>query len=811
MPTNTKDKAGTNEVKKFESKYGYFTEDGREYVITRHDTPRPWVNVISNKGGDYAFTVSQTGGGFSWKNNSNLARITRWDQDLIRDNWGKYLYVRDNKSGEFWSDTYKPCNTKFDSYEVRHGLGYTTFKSSYNGIAIEKTMYVAMDDSVELWKVELKNESDEARSLSLFSYFEWCLGNAGETHREFQKTFIETEIDEKNGALFGRKRMALVPDFVSSGLAESPLEAFHSASVKPTAYDGDKESFFGRYGEQTAPARVQEGKLGNTQGKWGDSSASLQVDVEIPAGESKVVVFSLGSPETREESEALIKKYSDVATAEAELEKAKKFWNDFIDSTWIETPDEAMNFTTNIWMKYQAVSARIWGKCAYYQSSGGYGFRDQLQDSQIFYSTQPELARKQILMHAKEQFPDGTVHHWWHEGTRIGAITEMTDDLLWLAFLTLNYVDETNDTGVWDAVAPYLPDPKTGEVEEGSVYDHCLRAFDRVFKRWSPRGLPLIGEGDWNDGMSHVGTKWKGESIWLGHFFYGILTRFAPVSEERGDSARAKDLAERAQKLKDAINEHAWDGEWYIRATRDDGRPLGSKTQDEGKIFLNAQTWAVINGTATEERGKQAMESVKKYLYREYGPLLFTPGYSKTDPTIGYLSRYAASVRENGGLYTHAGTWAVQAECVMRNGDQAYDVYKSFNPIYRGANPDHYYAEPYVTPGNVDGPDSPNFGRGGWTWYTGSASWYAVIIMNWFLGVRPERSGLKIDPVIPKEWPSFKMKRLFRGATYNIEVTNPNGTGQGVAEITVDGKKIEGNLIAPQSDNGTHEVKVTLK
>lgn len=798
-----------SQAKKFQNKYGYFSADGREYVITRPDTPRPWVNVICN--GDYGTIETQTGSGFSWRDNSNLSRITRWEQDLIRDHYGKYLYLRDRDTGKYWSGTWKPCNSNYDAYEVRHGQGYSVITSNLNGITCEKTIFVDLDEPVEVWKVVLRNDSNKPRKLSLFTYLEWCLGNAADTHREFHKTFIETEIDWKNNAIYGRKRAALVPGFISSGLTERPLEAFHAAFPKAAGFDGDKEMFLGRYGELFAPAVVQKGKCTNSEGKWGDPTASIQMDVNLAKGESKTVIFTLGATRSREQSERIIKKYNTVSSADQELVKVKALWDSFVSATYIETPDESMNFMTNIWLKYQAISARIWGRCAYYQSSGGYGFRDQLQDCQIFFSTRPELAKKQILLHAEQQFPDGTVYHWWHHGTTMGAITNCSDDLLWLDFITLNYLDETADDSILDSKVKFLPDPKTKEVTEGTLYDHMQRAIDKVFTRFSDRGLPLIGECDWNDGLSHVGIKWKGESVWLAHFLYGILKRIVPIMEQRGDKKKAQEYNERADKLKKVVNEITWDGEWYWRATKDDGSILGSKKCDCGKIFLNAQTWAVINGTATPERAKIAMANVKKYLYQKYGPLLFTPGYNVTDPTIGYITRYAPSVRENGGLYTHAGTWAIQAECVMRNGDTAYDVYRSFNPILRGQEPDIYYCEPYVTPGNVDGPDSPNFGRGGWTWYTGSGAWYAVVVLNWLLGIRPLKEGLLIDPVFPKAWPGYKMKRLFRGANYYIEVRNPNKTGQGVAELIVDGKRLNSNIIPAFSDKKDHQVLVTLK
>jgi cellobiose phosphorylase len=796
------------EIRKFESPYGYFTADGREYVITRPDTPRPWVNVICN--GDYGLIETQTGSGFSWRDNSNLSRVTRWDQDLIRDSWGKYIYLRDQESGKFWSGTWKPCCPRYDFFEVRHGQGYSILTSRLYDITFRKTVFVDVEEPVEIWKVELKNESRRKRRISLFTYFDWCLGNWADTHREFHNTYIETKIDRKNGAIFGKKRAPLVPGFISTGMTEKPLEGFHAAYPKPVAYDGDKEFFLGRYGDMHAPKAVRRGRLFDSEGKWGDASASLQTDVVLGAGESKTVLFMLGSTRSQEQAERIIKKYSNVQNADKELKKVKALWDSFVQVTSVETPDEALDFMTNIWLKYQAISGRLWARCGYYQSSGGFGYRDQLQDCQIFFSTKPELAKKQILLHAEQQFPDGTVYHWWHHGTSTGAITNCSDDLLWLDFLTLNYLDETGDESFLDEKAKFLPDPQTKEVTEGTLYDHCLRSIDKVLTRFSPRGLPLIGECDWNDGLSHVGIRWKGESIWLGHFLYGILIRMIPLMKKRGDAQKAAGYADRATRLKEAINVHGWDGEWYLGATRDDGRPLGSKSCDRGKIFLNCQTWAVMTGMAAPDRAKQAMDSARRLLYKKYGPLLLTPGYDQTDPTIGYITRYAPSVRENGGLYTHAGTWVVQAECMMREGDLAHEVYSSFNPILRGLEPEIYYSEPYVTPGNVDGPDSPNNGRGGWTWYTGSAAWYMVAVLNWMLGIRPVPEGLLIDPVIPKKWPGFKVKRLFRGATYHIEVKNTGGKGQGVTEVTVDGKKQNSNIVPAFNDGKTHQVRAVL-
>ncbi len=808
IQTNSSQQSAT-EVRKFENKYGYFTENGHEYVITRPDTPRPWVNVMCN--GDYGTVISQTGGSFSWKENSNLSRITRWEQDLIKDEWGSYIYLRDNDTGEFWSQSWKPTCPDFDFFEARYGQGYTILKSKLNGIYAEKTVFVAAKDPIEVWKLRLVNESDKKRNIGVFSYFEWCLGNAADTHREFHKTFIETEIDEANNAIYGLKRPALIPHFISTGLAEKPLEAFHAINVKPAGYEGDKEAFFGMYGNIMAPRAVKEGKLKNTQGKWCDSVASLNSNIELAPGEEKEIIFVLGATHDRKASEVLIKKYLDPKTASAELENTKKFWNDLLDKTTVETPDEGFNFLTNRWLKYQAIAGRIWAKCAYYQSSGGIGFRDQLQDCQVFFPLKPELARSQIVTHAEQQFPDGTVHHWWHPGTGMGAITEMTDDLVWLAYITLNYLDETQDFDLLKESIPFLKDPKEKDkpATEGSLYDHCCRAIDKVLSRWSPRGLPLIGEGDWNDGFSHVGPEWKGESIWLGHFMVGIMRRFAPLCEKFGEKDRGDNYSQRAEQLVKDINEHAWEDDRYIRATRDDGVPMGSKTVDQGKIDLMGQVWALINNVAPKDRADKCMDTAEEVLYREHGPLLLNPAYSVTDPKIGYITRYAPGLRENGGVYTHAACWGLQAILMRRKGLKGFETYKSFSPLERGKDPDSYFVEPYVTPGNTDGPDSPNFGRGGWTWYTGSGTWLFRVSLDWIIGVRSCAEGLEIDPCVPK-WKEFKTHRLFRGCTYDISFSNPNELETGVKEVKVDGNVIEGTVVKAFDDGKNHIVEVIM-
>ncbi len=786
----------------FKTKYGYFSDDGKEYVITRPDTPRPWINIISN--GDYGLTISQTGGGSSWWGNSNLARITRWAQDLIKDEWGKYFYIKDRDTGALWSLMWKPVCAEFDQYEVRNGTGYTVFTSKTNGILSTATVFVPPGENLEVWKVTLKNDSSSIKRLSLFTYFEWCLGNADDVHREFQKTFIGTRFDRKTNTLYAKKRKQLVPKHISSGLTDYPISGFNSVSEKPISYEGDKERFLGMYGNLVGPLGVKNGRLSDTVGDWYDSISSLHNDVDLKPGQEKTLVYTIGYYGDPKKAERWIKKYHDVGEADKSLANTKKFWDDLLGGLEVDTPDDAFNFMTNTWLKYQAISGRIWAKSAYYQSSGGYGFRDQLQDSQVFLPIKPELCKKQLLMHAEHQFKDGTVHHWWHQLSTYGAATNMTDDLVWLVYILFSYLEETKDFKILDLKAPYL------DAAPGTIYQHCCRAIDKVLSRWSKRGLPLMGDGDWNDGFNLIGGEWKGESIWLGQFMYDILLRFAPIAERRKDRARAKDYLARAKKLKAAINKYGWDGKWYIAATRDDGKLVGSKKCREGKIYLMTQTWGIFNDVSTDERKIKSMESVEKYLQGPYGPLLIAPGFVAPDENIGYITRYAAGVRENGAVYTHAACWAVLAECYLGRGDIAYKMYSSFCPPKRGMNPDLYKAEPYVTPGNTNGPQAADYGSGGWTWYTGSGAWLYRVSTNWILGVRPTYDGLLIDPCIPSGWKGFKMKRRYGKAEYDIEVINSNRVQKGVKELYLDGKLQSRNIVKDLGDNKTHKVKVVM-
>ncbi|MCH7504413.1 glycosyl transferase family 36 [PVC group bacterium] len=788
----------------FKNKYGHFSTDGKEYIITNPITPRPWVNVLSNK--DYGVVVSQLGSGYSWKTHASLNRLTRWEQDLVRDDWGKYIYIRDNDSGQFWSAGYKPVSVKPDFYECCHGIGYTRIISQNQKIQTELTIFVPPKDSAEIWLLRIKNLSQQKRHLSIFTYLEWCLGEAPDSHREFHKIFIETDFHPDRDMITAQKRLWTIPNKKGQHWnMDWPYVGFHCSSQPVESFTCDKESFLGLYQGLQNPQALRQESLNGQMGKWNDSIASLHVHAVIDGLSENTVVFTLGLTSTKKQAESLSKKYRDPQSAFTELENVKKFWDPYLSTIHIDTPDPAMNLLTNVWYKYQAISGRIFGRTAYYQSGGAFGFRDQLQDSQIFLPIDPSLTRKQILLHAEHQFKSGLVYHWWHPLSEVGSPSRHSDDLLWLPYLVDFYIKETGDWDILKDSVAYIDDKK-----KDTLFAHCQKAIDFTLKRMSPRGLPLILEGDWNDGLSAMGSAGKGESIWLGHFLYGILTSFADISSRVNRTALSKKYIRCAEKLKTAINKYAWDGSWYIRGTFDNKKVMGSKKSKEGKIFLNAQTWAVINKTAVKDRGLTAMKSAEKYLMREYGPILFYPAFSKSDESIGYLSRYAPGVRENGGLYTHAGTWAVIAECMLGHGNKAWDIYKSMCPIDRAMNPDLYKAEPYVTSGNVDGPDSPNFGRGGWTWYTGSGAWMFRIATDWILGIRPEYDGLLVDPCIPSAWKGFSLTRTFRGIRYDIEVSNPKHVSQGIKSVHIDGKSIQGNLLPKKSSKKRHTVSVVM-
>lgn len=789
---------------KFETKYGYFTEDGDEYVIKTFRTPKPWVNLISN--GKYGIAISQTGGGFSWLEHSEFNRLNRWHQDLIKDDWGKYFFIKNKKTGDIWNPTWMPVKLEPDFYECRFGFGYTQFISEYKKIKIILTVFIPLDEEMEIWNFDVENLSDDDVDLSIYSYFEWCLGSSADHHREFHKTFIETDFDKKLNTMTAAKRLWDIPiGDRGHWNINYPYLGFISSNKNIVDYDGDKESFIGQYGSLDKPAGVTSENLSKKTGKWNDSIGTVKINFSVKKKAKDQVSFYIGIKKDKDEIKKSLNKFSTKKKILEALESVKLFWKNTFSSLEIETPDEAMNLLVNKWLRYQAIAGRLWARTGYYQQSGAFGFRDQLQDSLVFLPIDPKKTETQIRLHAKHQFEDGTVLHWWHPISETGLPTNMTDDLLWLPFVLIQYIDETGNYKILNVKEPYYDNKN----KKDTLFDHSVAAIEKVLTRMSKRGLTLIGAGDWNDGLSAVGLDMKGESIWLSEFFYLVLMRFSELCKETGKVNLHKKYLKKAAELKKAFDKYAWDDEWFWRATKDDGKKIGSKTSREGKIYLNAQTWSVISGIAQVEKQKKAMDAVSKYLLKKNGCLLLSPAYTIPDKMIGYLSRYAPGRRENGGVYTHAATWAVWAYALLKKNDLAFTAYKNISPVYNAMNPNEYVAEPYVTPGNIDGPDSPNYGMGGWTWYTGSAAWYQKVIVDWILGVRATKEGLIINPCVPNDWKEFSIKRIFRGASYKISVYKQTQTGNNIKYMIVNGKRFENNVV-PIIKKGEVKVEVYI-
>lgn len=806
METRVLPQPKTQQQKQFETEFGYFTDN--EYVITRPDTPRPWVNVICP--GDYGIVVSQTGSGYSWRTHASLNRITRWNQDLICDDWGKFLYIRDEESGAFWSPAWKPVCAELESYECRHGFGYTKFISQQNGIRSELTLFVPPGEPLEIWKLTLTNLTSQQRKLSVWSYFEWNLGEGPDSHREFHKTFIETELHHDQKILLASKRLWTILNAEGQHWNRSwDYVAWHGVSESLKGGSGSKDSFVGAYGSFQNPGALMTGKyLGKTTGKWDDAVGSLCCEMQLAPDESKSTVWTLGAAQSKKEALALSKKYQSVSAADEAFDAARDFWKDVLKRSRTETPDAAFNLLANDWLKYQALSSRIWGRTGYYQAGGAFGYRDQLQDSQIFLHLEPSRTKKQILLHAAHQYPRGMVQHWWHPITGEGPKSKYSDDFLWLPFVTANYLKETGDFKILTEKVPFLTENGRKPLD-ASVHGHCKKAIGWALKRRNKRGLPLIGTGDWNDGLSVAGWKDKGESVWVAQFLYGILNEFCEAIQRAvrmkiistSEAKQVKIYQKEAARLYRAINDYGWDGKWYWAASCDDGTLIGSRKAKEGKIHLNPQTWAVFNRIVPEERLESVLQSVETYLYRDYGPLVLYPAYQTPDERIGYLTRYAPGVRENGGLYTHAGTWAIQMECFLKRREKAWELFKKFCPVDRGMDPRLYQCEPYVTPGNVDGPDSAFYGRGGWTWYTGSAAWLYRIMLEWILGVRPEWEGLQIDPCVPDHWNDFQLERVYRGKKIYFHFQRDRNLKSNSVAIYAGERKVSDGILRPDQIN----------
>ena len=789
---------------------GGFADQGREYVIVLKEgqwTPAPWINVIANSH-DFGFIVSESGLGYTWSANSRENRITPWSNDPVSDPAGEIIYLRDEDTGKFWSLTPLPIREP-EPYVIRHGQGYTRFEHHSHGIDQALEVFVALETGVKLARVILKNTGAAPRRISVTSYVEWVLG----FQRGTTAAYIIPELDPQTGAILARNPYN--NEFASR-------VAFADISEVDRSSTCDRREFIGRNGSPKAPAAMARVGLSGTHGAGVDPCAAFQTKLDLAPGEATTVVIVLGQAESVETARHTIMKYRDKDLVEKAYRDSRSYWEKTLSRVEIKTPDKAMDLLVNKWLLYQTLSCRIWARSAFYQSGGAFGYRDQLQDVMAMVHSHPEITRAQILTAAARQFKEGDVQHWWHPPTGRGVRTHFSDDLIWLPFVVTYYVKATGDFSVLDEVVPFIEAPlllpgqddsythPQVSDEKGTIFEHCARTLDRSLKV-GDHGLPLMGAGDWNDGMSRVGHEGRGESVWVAWFLYNTLTKFLPLCDRAQDTKRAEAYRKHLEDLKAAVEKNAGDGDWYRRAYFDDGTPLGSAMNEECRIDSISQSWAVLSKAADPLRAQRAMAAVDEYLIHRGDGLikLFTPPFDKTTLDPGYIKGYVPGVRENGGQYTHAAIWTLMAYAELGDGDRAAELYALLNPINHSstrAGLHKYKVEPYVVAADIYGL-SPHVGRGGWTWYTGSASWMYRAALESILGFEVEGKRFRVKPKIPHGWREFELTYRRDDSVYRILVCRSHDHTPG---LEVDGKRIDGDWIPVAQDGREHSIKVLL-
>jgi cyclic beta-1,2-glucan synthetase len=790
---------------------GGFTRDGREYITILgpdQSTPAPWVNVIANP--QFGTVVSENGSVYTWAENSHEFRLTPWSNDPVSDTSGEAIYIRDEESGRFWSGSPLPARGR-NPYIVRHGFGYSIFEYAEDGIVTELCLFVATDAPVKFARLKIANRGGRPRQLSVTGYWEWVLGDL----RNKTLMHVVTELDPISGALFTRN--AYSPEFADRIVFVDSSETVRTVTA-------DRTEFLGRNGTPADPAALGRMRLSGRVGAGLDPCAAMQVAVGLENGQEREIIFILGTARGQEEARQLIHRFRGAARAQQALEGVWNYWNRSLGAIYCETPDAAVNFLANGWLLYQVLACRMWARTGFYQSAGAFGFRDQLQDAMAIVHAEPGLLREHLLRAAGRQFREGDVQHWWHSPAGRGVRTHVSDDYLWLPYATCRYVITTGDTGVLDERVPFLNGRPVRPEEDayydlprisddiGTLYEHCVRAVDYGL-RFGAHGLPLMGGGDWNDGMNLVGTGGKGESVWLAFFLYDVLIQFAELARGRNDVAAADRYTIEAGRLRGNIEEHAWDGEWYRRAYFDDGTPLGSASNPECQIDSLAQSWAVLSGAGTRERSLMAMESLDRLLVRRDAQQiqLLEPPFDKSALNPGYIKGYVPGVRENGGQYTHAAVWTVMAFAALGDCKRAWELFALINPLNHAATPEAlptYRVEPYVVAADVYAVP-PHTGRGGWTWYTGSAGWMYRLITESLLGLRLDVNRLRFAPCLSVGWSSFKIHYRYRETFYHITIRN-GGSGLAVKQVVVDGGVQADMSVALLDDRRHHNVEVNV-
>jgi cyclic beta-1,2-glucan glucanotransferase len=794
---------------------GGFGTDGREYVTILSEgqwTPTPWINVVANP--SFGFQTSVEGGGYTWAINSQQHQLTPWSNDPVSDRPGEVLYVRDEEDGAVWTPTALPIREGPFPYVASHGQGYSRFEHVAHGIALALLQYVPTDDPIKISRLTITNQSGRARRLSITAFVEWVLGPS----RAASAPFVVTESDPETHVMLARNHW-------STGFGARV--AFVDLGGRQQSWTGDRKEFLGRNGTLDHPAALAKGTpLTNRVGGGLDPCGALQTTLELEPNGVVEIVFLLGETTTRAEALSLVLRYR-TADLDAVFDAATGAWQDVLSKVQVKTPDRAMDVLLNRWLLYQTLACRVWARAAFYQASGAYGFRDQLQDVMALTVSMPQLTRAHLLRAAARQFVEGDVQHWWLPPSGKGVRTRISDDRLWLPYAVASYVEVTGDDGILDEVVPFLDGPllrdgeresyfqPTTSREQGTLFEHCARGLDTSLPV-GRHGLPLIGTGDWNDGLTRVGVEGKGESIWLGWFLHATLSAFAPLADRRGERTRGTKWRRHASALAHSLERDGWDGGWYLRAFFDDGTPLGTHRSAECRIDSIAQSWGVISGAAERRRAAAAMAATDEHLVRRDDGLvlLFTPPFDQTPHDPGYIKGYPPGIRENGGQYTHGAIWSVIAFAMLGDGDKAGELFALLNPINHArtrVDVHRYKVEPYVMCADVYSEET-HVGRGGWTWYTGSAGWMYRAGLERILGFRLRGATLVIDPCVPKSWPSFAITFQYHSARYQIAVSNPNGVSHGVSRISLDGKRVPPSDagIALSDDGADHDLQVVL-
>ena len=805
----------------FPNQYGGFSADGREYVIelNRHDeTPAPWINVLANE--NFGCIISERGSSYTWAENAHEFRLSPWSNDPVEDRSGEAVYIRDEETGRFWSPTPGPARGG-NSYTVRHGFGYSAFEHFEQGIESRLLVYVAKEAPVKFYRLKLTNRSGRGRKLSATGYVEWVLGDLRSKHA----MHVCTEPDRASGAILAKNPYPI--DFPGR-------VAFFDVNTPDRSITCDRLEFIGRNGSVTKPKAMERACLSGHTGPGLDPCGAIHTVFDLTDGEERELVFILGAAKHLKEAQGLIKQYSDLRTAQEEFDRVTDYWLDVLGRIQIKTPNLSANLMANGWLMYQTIASRFFARSGFYQSGGAFGFRDQLQDSMAMMFAAPELVRKHILRSAAHQFPDGDAMHWWHPPVDRGVRTRCSDDYLWLPATVERYVRITGDFNILEETVNYVEGRKLNPEEESyydlplasslheTIYQHCVRAIKHSLARGA-HGLPLIGAGDWNDGMNMIGIEGKGESVWLGFFGYHTLRRFAHLAARYRDADFAETCLREADALRGNLAEHGWDGAWYRRAYFDDGTPLGSAQNEECSIDSISQSWSVLSGVTAEWRQEKAMQSLEEHLVRrDIGIIqLLNPPFDKSSLEPGYIKGYVPGVRENGGQYTHSAIWAIMAFAALGEREKAWELLTMVNPINHARDEielDTYKVEPYVLSADVYAMP-PHAGRGGWSWLTGAASWMYRLIVESLLGLRQEGDRLSFQPLLLEDWPEVEVTYNYRDTVYKIKIIqqNTNGSKTSAAgqahpkeRLLVDGEDQPGLFVTLENDGKQHLVELYL-